>query len=451
MATGAARLAVAVALAGSMVTAVSGQTAVAGGTAMCGGRPATVTGTPGDDVLVGTPQADVIVAGGGDDLVYGRGGDDRICGGDDADVLRGGPGDDRIRGGAGRTTGGEVIHYFGNVVDGGSGDDVLDGGTASTSLQGNGNHPNEVRFGSATGPITLKAGSTLVTGLGVGRDRLVGGFLEINGTRFGDHLATSADRIVHGGAGADTLTSRAPGYTGLYGGPGADVLTTLSPIGGYAYGGPGDDRVLGGPAGNTLSGGSGTDVVLGRGGADRVSGVSGPDTVRLGSGADELFLDAVRPPPAVAAGAGADSLTVLPERRSDIVVDFGRGRVAIDGVTARVTGFDSFESFAQRAQLPVKNLVFLGTGRDEDVDVGSAVYARLSVRTLGGDDAVFLDVSRRSHAPHVYLGGGDDFASGSDANDFLFGGAGFDRLFAGPGHDTCQAERPRGCEVVIAQ
>ena len=306
-------------------------------------------------------------------------------------------------------------------------------------------------FGSATGPITMAAGSELVSGLGVGTDRLVGGFLKITATRFDDHIATNASRLVFGDAGDDTMVANGPGYTGLYGGPGNDDLTTRAAIGGYAYGGPGEDQLLGGQAGNTLGGGPGKDRILARGGDDRVSGVSAADVAILGPGADDLFLDASHQPPTVSAGAGIDSLTILPERRSDVVVDFRHGVVGLNGIKARVRGFEDFESFPQRAQLPVSKLLFIGTDRDENVDVGSAVYHRLVVRTIGGADAVFLDVSPSSHAPHVYLGPGNDFANGSDANDFLFGGDGHDRLYGGAGHDTCSGESLHNCEVQIAQ
>src|SRR4051812_15572614 len=47
----------------------------------CRGVPATIVGTPGDDVIQGTSGDDVIVAGAGNDFISGNGGDDLICGG----------------------------------------------------------------------------------------------------------------------------------------------------------------------------------------------------------------------------------------------------------------------------------------------------------------------------------------------------------------------------------
>jgi hypothetical protein len=64
--------------------------------ASCDGRPATIVGTPGDDVIVGTPGPDVIAARDGNDIVWGLAGDDVICGGPGSDLLVGGLGDDSI-------------------------------------------------------------------------------------------------------------------------------------------------------------------------------------------------------------------------------------------------------------------------------------------------------------------------------------------------------------------
>jgi poly-gamma-glutamate synthesis protein (capsule biosynthesis protein) len=64
--------------------------------ASCGGVPATMVGTPGDDVLIGTDGPDVIAGRGGRDVIWGRGGDDVLCGGPGIDLVLGGPGEDRI-------------------------------------------------------------------------------------------------------------------------------------------------------------------------------------------------------------------------------------------------------------------------------------------------------------------------------------------------------------------
>jgi Ca2+-binding RTX toxin-like protein len=85
----------------------------------CLGMPATIIGTPENDILRGTPGDDVIVGLAGNDVIDGRGGDDRICGGNGNDVIQAGEGSDRVDGGAGN----DVI----NAVDGVRGNDTVNG------------------------------------------------------------------------------------------------------------------------------------------------------------------------------------------------------------------------------------------------------------------------------------------------------------------------------------
>lgn len=55
----------------------------------CAGRTATITGTPGSDVLEATPERDVIHGLGGDDTVTGVEIDDVVCGGTGLDTVLG--------------------------------------------------------------------------------------------------------------------------------------------------------------------------------------------------------------------------------------------------------------------------------------------------------------------------------------------------------------------------
>ena len=83
----------------------------------------TVSGTPGDDVLVGTRGKDVICGLGGNDRLVGLAGDDVLLGGAGKDVLAGGPGRDALWGGLGDD------HLMGGTgrdrFAGGKGRDVL--------------------------------------------------------------------------------------------------------------------------------------------------------------------------------------------------------------------------------------------------------------------------------------------------------------------------------------
>src|SRR2546423_7821769 len=80
---------IAVLVAGALLTACTHQeprarssvpvTGVSGVT--CQGHPATLVGTPGDDIIDAGPGNDVIAGLGGNDLIIGSHGNDVICGG----------------------------------------------------------------------------------------------------------------------------------------------------------------------------------------------------------------------------------------------------------------------------------------------------------------------------------------------------------------------------------
>lgn len=69
---------------------------------LCFGLPATIIGTPGNNILWGTLGDDVIAGLGGNDVINGLGGNDRICGGPGDDTLDGSIGNDQLDGGLGR-------------------------------------------------------------------------------------------------------------------------------------------------------------------------------------------------------------------------------------------------------------------------------------------------------------------------------------------------------------
>lgn len=71
---------------------------------LCLGQPATIVGTPGNDVVTGTPGNDVIAGLAGDDVVNGTGGNDLLCGHDGNDRLDGGSDADTLDSGAGSDT-----------------------------------------------------------------------------------------------------------------------------------------------------------------------------------------------------------------------------------------------------------------------------------------------------------------------------------------------------------
>lgn len=100
----------------------------------CRGRSATVTGSPGADILLGTSGPDVIVALGGRDRIFARAGRDLVCAGVGRDRVRAGTAADRVFAGPGRD---RVLGQGGpDVLRGSRGNDVLKGGRNADRLRG---------------------------------------------------------------------------------------------------------------------------------------------------------------------------------------------------------------------------------------------------------------------------------------------------------------------------
>lgn len=114
----------------SATTHVIGTTRVA----TCRGVPATITGTPGNDVLAGTGGPDVIVAKGGADRINSGAGRDLICAGGGNDYVSSGTAKDRVFGGRGRD---RLLGRGGpDLLKGQAGNDVIKGGRGGDRIRG---------------------------------------------------------------------------------------------------------------------------------------------------------------------------------------------------------------------------------------------------------------------------------------------------------------------------
>ncbi|MGN6276680.1 MAG: hypothetical protein ACTHNP_12240 [Solirubrobacterales bacterium] len=103
-------------------------------TATCRGVRATITGTPGNDVLVGTGGRDVIVAKGGADRISSGAGRDLICAGAGRDFVSSGSAADRVFGGPG---GDRLLGRGGpDVLKGQAGNDTIKGGRGDDRIRG---------------------------------------------------------------------------------------------------------------------------------------------------------------------------------------------------------------------------------------------------------------------------------------------------------------------------
>ena len=150
---------------------------VAPGPVSCGARPATIVGTPGDDVIIGTNGSDVIAGLGGDDRIFGLDGADVICGGADNDYLDAGSGNDIVLGGSGRD---RMRGRMGrDWLSGETGDDTISGGPGSDTHQGDdGNDTLRAVLGDDGSPDSVVGGNgidQMFTNDGVGNDSGDGG------------------------------------------------------------------------------------------------------------------------------------------------------------------------------------------------------------------------------------------------------------------------------------
>ena len=100
----------------------------------CKGIPATIIGTPSNDVRSGTPGRDVIVGLAGNDRLSGLAGKDLLCGGAGKDKLKGGPGNDFLSGQKGND---KLVGQKGkDKLSGKKGKDVCVGGAGTDKAKG---------------------------------------------------------------------------------------------------------------------------------------------------------------------------------------------------------------------------------------------------------------------------------------------------------------------------
>jgi Ca2+-binding RTX toxin-like protein len=253
----------------------------------CLGRPATVSGTAGNDTLRGSRGVDVIHGMAGDDTIIGLQGQDLICGGAGTDTVSyagqtapatayigetsptAGVSDliwsdvENLTGGSGPDTliGDQRV----NVIDGGRGDDSLVGGEDDDRLVG------------GNGDDVLNGDD--------GEDKLIGG---------------GGDDVLRGGHDADDLDGGLDADL-MIGGPGTDMADYTSRTIGVdvSIGGGGDDDGSreDGPAGErdrvrgsveNVNGGAGPDELIGNDVGNRLTGNLGVDRLQGGDGRDVL-------------------------------------------------------------------------------------------------------------------------------------------------------------------
>lgn len=272
------------------------------GHSLTGGPPLVILGGTGDDTLRGGDGSDLLVGGSGSNLLVGGAGDDRLTvqaaeahlGGETPDAawiaakalasdeLHGGLGDDVLTGsyGADALYGGDGADW----LAGADGADSLDGGMGSDSLFGGNGDDRLEDNGGASGSLSGGRGDDLI-------------LTTLTGA--GD------SRLIHGDAGADTITCGAA-RDRVNGGSGNDIIHL----------GAGDDVAFLG-----TEQGAGDDLIRGEAGNDVLSGGFGRDTLDGGTGADRLHGGALDD--LLTGGTGADTFVMRDAGGIDTITDFG--------------------------------------------------------------------------------------------------------------------------------
>lgn len=404
----------------------------------CFNQRATITGTPGDDVLVGTRGPDVIAGGDGDDVVRGRGGGDALCGDGGADTIA-----------AGKSR--RMPHSNpGSTMFGGEGDDVLrgtdftdflDGGGGADTIRGRGG--GDYLHGYVEVPSDTDALD--------GDDRLFGGhgrdFFNAEGGRPPDGCCSSdpGDDELFGGDGVDVL-SAGSGSDLLDGGAGADWASFDSAVVadltlGTATTGEDTDTLTGI---ENLQGSSLDDTLVGDDGPNKLWDSNDPevpdaDTLRGLGGDDEIqtyFGDDV-----VEGGDGDDYFGVYCCVDTDEDDDAFYGGAGDDRLGGASSGSDHFDG-GDGADVVSWEILDVGAVEADLVEGMAIAAGRTSTLTAienltGGDNADLL-----------YGDGGPNLLRGDYGNDHLDGRDGLDTLDGGAGDgDVCvNGESLRSCE-----
>jgi Ca2+-binding RTX toxin-like protein len=388
-----------VALLGLLGPLVVPNVAFAGPT--CYGHPATIVGTPEDDIIHGTLGNDVIVGLGGNDTIDGATeGTDFICGDDGNDQLEsprraalsylfGGNGNDALIGSAAPDTNGRFF------MSGGAGDDVLDGSDHVFGLE----QGHVAFYQDVSGPVEVDLQRGIATGEGT--DTLIEIEIVV-GSQYGDTLVgTDRGSWLIGGCGDDSIL----------GGSGDELLyganSHIAPRGCV----PDDDAdILDGNGGNDVAlGSSDEDVVRGGAGSDVVDGESGDDAIEGGRG-DDIVEDSL------------DTNSVSGGRGIDIY------RFHVAGTVDLIAGTATFAH-----------------GSDQLADLEDVVGSQ-GPDVIYGDDGPNAIQSIQGR-DRIYGRGGNDVLKGGRHRDLVVGGRGDDHVSGGLDDDTCRGgEIYRSCE-----
>ncbi len=452
---------------------------IAGKTLTLNGDIEKAFGGDGNDILTGNSQMNVLLGGRGSDVLHGGAGYDRLEGGYGNDTLTGGTENDLFvfRKDAGST---DTITDF-NVASGVEkiaivGFHGVTDATQLTFIQVGAN----VQIGLGQSQFILVNGTTVAqlseqnfvfisdasfvdeyarrwanpalwTGTaGVENGLLPGNLGDLNAVGLGDDDvlgAVTANDLIDGGNGNDTIWGDYPGYTPV---PGADWIA----------GGAGNDVLRGGPGGDWLVGGSGNDALFGEDGDDYLIGNTGADYLDGGAGDDIITLDGdvctvegttVGYDGRRVGGAGADVFRVLVNGGGVPGLTVSGGQINVPNLIADFDPSQPGEKIDLRAfdwihgvgDLAFQSMLFNGVQFTRvSVENGSASL-NLNIRGVGPTQ---LNANHFAFAPGIQVAikgtSGNDTLTGDAGANTLDGFTGADSMTGRTGDDTYLVDNP---------
>jgi Ca2+-binding RTX toxin-like protein len=344
---------------------------------------------PGDVNVIGNNLNNILTGNGGVNILTGNNGNDVLDGGVGDDVLRGGSGNDIYI----------VDSTYDRLVENiGDGTDTIKSFLNEIDLRNFENIERVIFIGT---DVFTAFGNDLT-------NYFTGG--SANDRFYAD--GSAGDRFFGGTGGYDVVSFKSLAVaaiidlgSGNNGGAAAgDIFGGIDEFNGSNAG---NDMLTAGAAGVRLNGWGGNDVLTGGAGIDKLAGGAGADQLQGGAANDSFYQEADSANDTIDGGAGFDVLSYGSSSGGGVTVDN-----FLRTITGGSVGTDSFQGIEK----------FLGTDfTDVVIDSGS------------------------SSTPQLYLGDGNDIATGGIGkdvingevgDDVLFGKAGSDRLIGGYGNDS---------------
>ncbi|MEA3014082.1 MAG: hypothetical protein QOD42_2627, partial [Sphingomonadales bacterium] len=394
----------------------------------------TITGTPGDDVLIGTPDPDTIEGGDGNDTLIGEGGSDTLIGGAGDDIYRveytGDAVYEAVGGGFDRvyhemayyvTPAGQEIEFV-SFID--------PNATIGTGIMVEGNQFGQTIIGSAGNDSIFGRGGDDVLAGGKGND-----YYEVS--QAGDVV------LEYAGEGIDVVYVFLANYI-LAPGSEIEFVTPSNPANSSAL------NLTGNELANYLVGNNGSNILIGGAGNDTLDGRGGNDFYRIEDFGDGIIDSGGRDSAYVAMNLsgyvlgdnnGVDVLAAIdPASTATFDLTGNNDANTIFGSAGQNTliGGGGLDGLAGLAGNDIYRVEEAGDSVVESAGNGyDSVYAVTSYTLTAGSEIELLSAIDRTWTSAMNLTG-NEYANevyGSDGANVLDGKGGTDLLYGFAGAD----------------